>query len=665
MRVPQTVEPSFFGILVLHHLQKFGQRAFALAEKPFNGIFGINLNPLYYLGPTAYFLLWVVVGTGLYLYAFFETGVSGAYGSVESLTHGQWFAGGIIRSVHRYASDGLIVTMLLHMLRHFMHDRHRGFRWFSWITGVVLLWLVFASGVNGYMLPWDRLSQFVVTATTEWLDVLPVVGGVMVRNFITNAAVTDRLFSLLVFIHIGLPLGALALLWIHTQRVPGARTTPPKSLAIAILCMLVVLSIAKPAVGQGPVDMATVPANIQFDWFYLPILMVVERLGGFEAWVLTVGATVFFYLLPWLPPKRQTSREHWDMAVHPDERIVTGRAGETLLDAGLRAGLSMPFECRNGACGMCKATVNHGSVRLGPYLESALSEEERAQGKTLLCCAEPVGNVEITYEPQENAALIPSRVYEARVSRLDPLSHDVVRMGLVLKDGSVLKFHAGQYINIILENGERRSFSFASAPHTASEEIELQVRLVPGGKFTTAVFTTMKVGDTLRFEGPLGTFTLREDSEKPILFVAGSTGFAPVKSMVESAFHTGIRRKMVLYWGVRRPSDLYMAELAQTWAREHDNFDFIPVLSDPQSADAWTGRTGLVHEAILADYPDLSQHQVYACGSVQMVKAAQPAFVKHGISTDDCFSDAFHLAPQRPLESGDAAMVKLGGTNNV
>ena len=150
-------------------------------------IFGERLNPLYYLGAITYFLLWVVIGTGLYLYAFFETGVAVAYGSVEALTHGQWFAGGILRSFHRYASDGLVITMLLHLVRHFTFDHHRGFRWFSWVSGVVLLWLTFASGVNGYMLPWDRLAQFVVTATTEWFDALPVIGGSMTRNFITNA----------------------------------------------------------------------------------------------------------------------------------------------------------------------------------------------------------------------------------------------------------------------------------------------------------------------------------------------------------------------------------------------------------------------------------------------------------------------------------------------
>lgn len=173
----------------------------------------------------------------------------------------------------------------------------------------------------------------------------------------------------------------------------------------------------------------------------------------------------------------------------------------------------------------------------------------------------------------------------------------------------------------------------------------------------------MKVGDALRFEGPLGAFTLRQDTDKPILFVAGSTGFAPVKSMLEHAFHAGLKRPMMLYWGVRSRRDLYLGELAEQWAREHANFTFIPVLSAPLPEDEWTGRTGLVHEAILADFPDLSKHQVYACGSVQMVEAAQPAFIKHGISSDDCFSDAFHLTAHKSLGTANADVVKLGGTN--
>lgn len=643
-------------------LQTLGQRAFLALEKIFNAIFGERLNPLYYLGAITYFLLWVVIATGLYLYAFFETGVAAAYGSVEALTHGQWYAGGVIRSVHRYASDGLVITMMLHLVRHFTFDRHRGFRWFSWVSGVVLLWLTFASGVNGYMLPWDRLAQFVVTATTEWFDALPIIGGVMTRNFITNANVSDRLFSLLAFMHIGLPLGVMAVLWVHTQRVPSAKTNPPRPLMLAILAMLVVLALLKPALSQGPVDMATLPVAVNFDWFYLLAYPLIESLGAKETWFLTVGFSCFLVLLPWLPPRARAEQATWDMAVHPDERIVVGRNGETLLDAGLRAGLPMPFECRNGGCGVCKATILHGSVKLNPFQESVLTGAERAAGKTLLCCAEPLGNIEIEYVPQDNADRLPVQQHVARVTRLEPLSADVMRLCLSLADGSELKFHAGQYINIILDNGEKRSFSFATAPHEA-HEIELQVRLVPGGRFTTAVFGQMKVGDKISFEGPLGTFTLREDSEKPILFVAGSTGFAPVKSMVESAFHTGIDRQMILYWGVRRPNDLYLGSLAEQWARDHANFKFVPVLSAPEPGDHWTGRTGLVHEAILQDFPDLSRHQVYACGSVQMVQAAQPAFVKHGISTDDCFSDAFHLAPQRPLDAQQADLVKLGGTN--
>lgn len=649
-------------IEVFHALQKTGQTAFLSIEKIFNAIFGERLNPFYYLGAITYFLLWIVIGTGLYLYAFFETGVAVAYGSVEALTHGQWFAGGVMRSFHRYASDGLIITMLLHLVRHFTFDHHRGFRWFSWVSGVVLLWLTFASGVNGYMLPWDRLAQFVVTATTEWFDALPVIGGSMTRNFITNANVSDRLFSLLAFLHIGLPLGVLAVLWVHTQRVPSAKTNPPRPLMLAIVLTLLVLAAVKPAVSQGPVDMATLPATVNFDWFYLIAYPLIQSWGGKETWYLTLGVSLVLVVLPWLPPLARGKQASWNLAVHPDERIIAARTGETLLDAGLRAGLPMPFECRNGGCGVCKATVLHGTVRLNPYQESVLTDAERASGKTLLCCAEALSDVEIEYLPQANAQSLPVQLHVARVTRMEPLSADVMQLSLALVDGSVLDFYAGQYINIVLDNGEKRSFSFATAPH-AAQEIELQVRLVPGGRFTTMVFNQMKVGDTLEFEGPLGTFTLRQDSEKPIVFVAGSTGFAPVKSMVESAFHTGMDRKMILYWGVRRRSDLYLGSLAEQWARDHANFEFVPVLSEPQPEDAWMGRTGLVHEAILADFPDLSQHQVYACGSVQMVQAAQPAFAKHGISSDDCFSDAFYLAPQRPLDSQQADVVKLGGAH--
>jgi NAD(P)H-flavin reductase len=237
------------------------------------------------------------------------------------------------------------------------------------------------------------------------------------------------------------------------------------------------------------------------------------------------------------------------------------------------------------------------------------------------------------------ATRLPVRTWSARVDALRRLTEDLIVLELRLPGDERIEFRAGQYINIVLEDGARRAFSFANAPG-GDGRIELHVRRVPGGRYTGHVFTAMRVGDTIDVEGPLGDFTLRE-SALPIVFVAGATGFAPVKSIVEDAFARGLRRPMSLYWGVRRRADLYMAELCERWQREHDNFVFVPVLSEPLAADAWTGRTGLVHEALLADFPDMAGHEVYVCGSVRMVEAAIPAFLAHGADEGFCFSDAF------------------------
>jgi NAD(P)H-flavin reductase len=247
-------------------------------------------------------------------------------------------------------------------------------------------------------------------------------------------------------------------------------------------------------------------------------------------------------------------------------------------------------------------------------------------------------------------------VWSATVEQMQRLAPDVMQVMLRLEGSERIAFYAGQYINILLEDGAKRAFSFATAP-AVNDRIELHVRRIPGGRYTTQVFERMRTGDRVRFEGPLGSFFLREDSEKPMIFVAGSTGFAPVKSMLEYAFSRDVKRRMILYWGVRRPADLYLGELPAKWAREHANFDFVPVISHPAPEDAWQGRTGLVHEAILADFGDLSGYQVYACGSAAMVEAAHPAFKAKGLGQDDCFSDAFRLAPRAAPE-----MVRLGGT---
>ena len=621
----------------------WGQRAFLALETGLNRCFGEQANPLYFLGALAFYLFWLVIFSGLYLYVFFETSVVQAYASVDALTHGQPYAGGMLRSLHRYASDALVLVLMLHMLRHFTFNRHRGFRWFSWVSGVVILWLVYASGVNGYMLPWDRLSQFVVTRTAEWFDVLPVLGGSMARNFISNAQVSDRLFSLLSFIHIGLPLGVMALLWVHTQRVPGARIHPPRALMLGLLLTLCTLSLLQPALSQAPADMATVTSMLAFDWWYLPVYALVAHWGPPQAWLLVIACSALLLALPWLGGRALASERTWTVAIAQENRVIRVRPGETLLDAGLREGLDLPFACRNGGCGLCKCTVLHGDVRLLPYQASALTAAERDAGLTLMCCAQASSDLAISYVPPHDPARQQPQTYQARVTHLELLAHDVMRVCLQIEDAKALRFQPGQYINIALPDGARRSFSFAS-PYRDGGSVDLHIRRVEGGRFTPGVFDTMRVDDVLHFEGPLGTFTLHEDSTQPIIFVAGSTGFAPVKCMVEHAFQTGMQRQMVLYWGVRSRADLYLADLAAQWARAHSNFRFVPVLSEPAAQDHWDGRTGLVHQAILEDFPDLSGHQVYACGSVRMVQVAQSAFVHHGMLSDACFSDAFHLA---------------------
>jgi NAD(P)H-flavin reductase/quinol-cytochrome oxidoreductase complex cytochrome b subunit len=643
---------------VLKLIQRTGQWTFHRVDGLFTRVFGEHLNPLFHLGAISYFMVWVVVVSGLVVYAFFKTGVQEAYDSVEYISRQQWWFGGVMRSVHRYASDAMVLTMLLHVARHFFFDHYRSFRWFSWVSGVIVLWLVYASGVNGYMLPWDRLAQFVTITTAEWFDVLPVFGGTLIRNFIFEGAVNDRLFSLLSFIHIGLPLGVLLVLWIHTQRVPGAKILPPRNLALYGLGALIVLSLVKPVQSQGgQADLSVAVTLIEPDWFYLPVYALLQRWTSAEVWYLVGGLTLFALMLPWLPPRRMR-KEAFHMMIHPDNRIIAIRDGEFVLDAALREDVKVPFDCRSGGCGMCKATLLQGTVDYGLYQKAFLTDEERAQGKVLLCACTPTSDIEVEYVPVETPGKIAVAVHTARVARMNKLSHDVMQLFLKCEGEETPRFYAGQYIDILLPDGEKRSFSFATAPHER-ELIELQIRLVPGGLFTTHVFNEMKVGDTVRFEGPLGSFFLREDSEKPIIFVAGATGFAPVKSMVEHAIHTGFRRKMYLYWGVRSLRDLYLPDLPREWERQSANFKFVPVLSDPQPEDRWEGRTGLVHEAILADFPDLSDHQVYACGSVAMVQAARPAFQAKGMSDHDCFSDAFRFAPRTETRTAD--MVRLGG----
>ena len=623
---------------MIGRLQALLRWLFMHVEALFNRAFGDKLNPFYHLGSIAFFLFWIVAGSGLYLYAFFDTSVVGAYSSVEALTHGQWFAGGVLRSIHRYASDAMVVVMMIHLVRHFAFDRMRGFRSFSWITGVALIWLVYTAGVNGFMLPWDKLAQFVIDGSFEWLAQLPGFDA-LIRNVLYPSSINDRFFSLLVFIHIGVPLLTLLLMWVHVQRVPKAAMVPPRVIAISVALMLLAVALVQPVLGQGgAADLATAVTALDLDWFYLGGLALLYRWSPEKVWLLTGAVTALLVVIPWLPLKRRGARRDFQLTIHPGPGYAAARSGETILEAGLRAGVALRYECRNGGCGVCLCTVLNGSVDHGAYQPSVLTREMREAGKTLMCCATPRSDVEIEVEELAADGKSSVRSYVGKVASLEKLSADVMRVKVSLPDGRRVDFTAGQYINVVLEDGQRRAFSFANTPQD-NEFIELHVRLIPGGRFTTHVFTAMQVGDELRFEGPFGRFTLRE-GPKPILFVAGATGFAPIKSIVGDAFRRGVQRPMHLYWGVRERRDLYMLELVERWAREHPNFTVTPVLSEDSSTD-WPGRRGLVHEAMLADYPDLSGHEVYVCGSVRMVETAVPAFISRGLSEDACVSDAF------------------------
>jgi CDP-4-dehydro-6-deoxyglucose reductase len=325
--------------------------------------------------------------------------------------------------------------------------------------------------------------------------------------------------------------------------------------------------------------------------------------------------------------------------------------GETILAAALRAGVVLPYGCKDGACGSCKSQIVQGEVDYGSYQRKALSDTERDQGGVLICCATPKTDVVIKARVVAAEGMIPIRKIPCRVQSIARAAPDVAIVKLQLPAMEKFDYLAGQYIDILLKDGKRRSYSMASAPHQGNV-VELHIRHTPGGAFTDAVFgsgtpsvNAIKEKDILRFEGPQGTFFLREDSSKPIVFVASGTGFAPVKAVIEHAASKNIQRPMVLYWGGRRPHDLYQSELAAQWEKSMPGFRYVPVISDALPEDHWQGRTGFVHHAVMQDFPDLSGHQVYACGAPIVVQSAKQDFVGQcKLPEEEFFADAFTTA---------------------
>lgn len=335
------------------------------------------------------------------------------------------------------------------------------------------------------------------------------------------------------------------------------------------------------------------------------------------------------------------------VTVLPSQHEFTVEDGQSVLDAALAAGIVLPYSCRNGACTTCKGRVVEGSYDAGHGAAQVLTDEEREQGYTLFCQARPLTDLTIEAQEVRMASDIQIRKMPSRVMGLEKLGDDIMLISLQLPTSDPFRYYPGQYLDFILKDGRRRSYSMATPPNEANL-VELHVRHTPGGTFTDHVFgagaTQMKLREILRVEAPLGSFFLRE-SDKPVIFLASGTGFAPIKAMVEHMAATGSTRPVRLYWGGRRPTDLYMDELARSWEAALPDFTYVPVVSDAQSEDNWRGRSGFVHRAVMEDLPDLSGHQVYACGAPVMVENARRDFIDAcGLPEEEFFADAFTTA---------------------
>jgi len=389
-------------------LKRLLRAAFLQVEILFDNIFGPRLNPLHQLGALGFFYYWVAAVSGIYVYIVFDTGTTEAYASVEALTQ-QWYLGGIMRSLHRYASDGMVLMMVVHLVREFALDRLRGPRWFTWVTGLPIFWLVLACGITGYWLVWDMLAQYVAIATTEWFDWLPIFGEPLARNFLSPQSLDDRLFTLLIFIHIAVPLILLLVLWIHLHRISRPRIHPSRNLAIGTGVMLLALALIVPVESQGPANLARVPAVVDLDWFYLAGYPLIDIFCKGQVWGFAIALSIAFIALPWLPPYRK-----------PPIAVVD-------LD-----------NC-NG-CARCSDDCPYGAVAMMPRRDGKPFEHEAVVSPSLCVgCAICAGSCPTSTPFRRASALVPGIDVPSRSVRA--LREETERVGQSLQgDGRVLVF---------------------------------------------------------------------------------------------------------------------------------------------------------------------------------------------------------------------------------
>lgn len=330
----------------------------------------------------------------------------------------------------------------------------------------------------------------------------------------------------------------------------------------------------------------------------------------------------------------------FSITVQPSGRQFSAQSDETLLAAGIRQGVGLPYGCKDGACGSCKCKMLSGSVVHGAHQTKALSPEEESQGLVLTCCATATSDVVLESRQVSAEGALPIKKMPTRVTSLQKVSADVMLIQLQLPANDSFQYKAGQYIEFLLRDGARRSYSMANAPQGNS--VELHIRHMPGGKFTDHVFGSMKEKEILRVEGPHGSFYLREESDKAIVMVASGTGFAPIKALLEQMESAGSTRPVALYWGGRRPADLYMDGWVKEFQNRMPSLRYVPVVSDALDEDQWTGRVGFVHQAVLEDFQDMREYQVYACGAPIVVESARLDFVAHaGLPPEEFYADAF------------------------